>query len=68
MKSIDLQKETIESKLQNSNYDEKKFEYKSTWNQILNFQNHVQVDYLEREEQDKDFGIGFTRFGQTRKK
>ena len=29
----------------------------------LNFQNHVQVDYLERGEQDEDFGVGFTGFG-----
>ena len=63
MKSIDLQKESIKSELRNSNYNQKKFKFKSAWNQILNFQNHVQVDYLDREEQDEDFGIGFTKFG-----
>ena len=62
-KSFDLQKESIKSELQNSNYDQKKFEFKSPWNQILNFENHVQVDYLERGARDEDFGIGFTGFG-----
>ena len=46
----------------------KKFEFKSAWNQILIYQNHVQVDYLEREIRDEDFGIGFTGFGRTVKK
>ena len=63
-----LQKETTKSELRNSNYDQKKFEFKSAWNQILNCQNHVQVGYLERGEQDEDFGVGFTRFGRTSKK
>ena len=63
LKSFDLQKELIESELRNPNYDQKKFEFKSAWNQILNCQNHVQVDYLERGEQDEDFGVGFTGFG-----
>ena len=63
MKSFEFQKESIESELWNSNYDQKKFEFKSAWNQILIFQNHVQVDYLERGEQDEDFGVGFTGFG-----
>ena len=63
MKSLDLQKESIESELRNTNYDKKKFELKPAWNQILNFQNHVQVDYLDRGEQDEDFGVGFTIFG-----
>ena len=60
--SFDLQKESIESGLR-SNYDQKKFKFKSSWNQILNLQNHVQVDYPDRGEQYKDFGIGFTEFG-----
>ena len=63
-----MQKESIESELQNSNYDQKKFKLKYAWNQILVCQNHVQVDYLEKGEQDEDFGIGFTGFGQTSKK
>ena len=61
-KSFELQNESIESELRNSNYDQKKFENKSAWNQILNCQNHVQVDYMNRGEQDKDFGVGFTGF------
>ena len=63
VKIFDLQKETIKSELRNSNYDQKKFEFKSAWNQILNFQNHVQVVYLDMGEQDEDFGVGFTGFG-----
>ena len=65
LKSFDLQKETLKSQLQNSNYDQKKFEFKSAWNHILNCQNHVQVDYLERGVRDEDFGVGFTGFGRT---
>ena len=63
-----MQKESIKSEIRNSNYDKEKFKIKSTWNQILIFQNHVQVDYLDRGEQDEDFGVGFTGFGQTSKK
>ena len=44
VKSFDLQKESIKSELRNWNYDQKKFEFKSAWNQILICQNHVQVD------------------------
>ena len=43
-KSFDLQKESIESELRNWNYGQKNFKDKSAWNQILNCQNHVQVD------------------------
>ena len=68
MKGFDLQKESLKSELTNSNYDQKKFKFKSAWNQILKFQNHVQVVYLDRGEQDEDFGVGFTGFGQTNKK
>ena len=63
MRSFDLQKETIESEFLSIAYDQKKFEFKSALNQFLNCQNHVQVDYLERGEQDEDFGVGFTGFG-----
>ena len=63
MKSFDLQKESIESELRNTNYDQQKFKFKYAWTQILNFQNHVQVVYLDRGEQDEEFGIGFTGFG-----
>ena len=63
MKSFDLQKESLESELRNSNYDEKKFKFKYAWNQILNFQNHVQVVYLDKGDQDKEIGVSFTGFG-----
>ena len=63
LKSFDLQKESTKSEQQNSNYDQKKFEFKYACNQILNYQNHVQVDYMYRGEQDEDFGVGFTGFG-----
>ena len=65
LKSFDLQKESNESELRNTNYDQKKFKFKSACKQILVCQNHVQVDYLERGKQDEDFGVGFTGFGQT---
>ena len=68
LKSFDLQKQTINSELRNSNYDQKMFEFKAASNKILNCQNHVQVGYLERGEQDEDFGVGFTGFGRTSKK
>ena len=68
MKSFNLQKESIESELRNTNCDQKKFEFKCASNQILNYQNHVQVDYLDRGDRDEDFGVGFTGFGQTVKK
>ena len=58
-----MQKESIKSELRNSNYDQKKFELKSAWNQILNFQNHVQVVYMNRGDQDEEFGVGFVGFG-----
>ena len=68
LKFFDLQKESIKSELGNSNYDQNKFEFKSAWNQILICQNHVQVGYLERGEQYKDSGVGFTGLGWTSKK
>ena len=63
LKCFDLQKESIKSELRNSNYAQKKFEFKSAWNQILICQNHVQIDYLDRGKQDEDLGFGFTGFG-----
>ena len=36
-----MQKESLNSELYNSSYEQKKFEYKSVWNQILNFQKYV---------------------------
>ena len=42
-KSFDLQKDSIKSELRISNCGQKKFKFKSPYNQILNFQNHVQV-------------------------
>ena len=63
MKRFDLQKESIETELRNTDYKQKKFKFKSAWNQISNFQNHVQVVYLDRGKQDEDFGIGLIGFG-----
>ena len=68
LESFDLQKETTKSEQRNSNYDQKMFEFKAASNKILNCQNHVQVGYLERGEQDEDFGVGFTGFGRIVKK
>ena len=67
LKRFDLQKELIKSELRNSNYDRKKFRIKFAWIQILNCQNHVQVDYLERGEQDEYYSVGFTGVGQASK-
>ena len=53
LKCFGLQKESIKSELRNSNYDQKKFEFKSAWNQILICQNHVQVGYMERGDKTK---------------
>ena len=39
----------------------------TAWNQILNFQNHVQVVYLDRGEQGEDFGVGFIGLGKRAK-
>ena len=68
VKSFDLQKEITKSKLRYSNCGQNKFEFKFACNQILNCQHHVQVGYLERGEQDKDFGVGYTGFGRVSKK
>ena len=68
MQIFDLQKESIESELRNSNCDQKKFKFKSACNQTLIFRNHVQVGSLERGVRDEDFGVGFTGFGRTVKK
>ena len=37
-------------------------------NQILNFQKHVQVDYLDIGDHDEEVGVGFVGFGQASKK
>ena len=63
-----MQKESPKSELRNSNYDQRKFKFKSAFNQILSCQNHVPVDYLNRGDRDEDFGVGFTGFGYTTKK
>ena len=63
LKCFYLQKEILKSERWNSNYDQKKFEFKYAWNQILNCQNHVQVVYLNRGDQDEEFGVGSVGFG-----
>ena len=57
VKRFDLQKESIESELRDWNYGQKNFEIKSAWNQIVNCQNLVQVDYTETGARAEDFGI-----------
>ena len=32
-------------------------------NKILNFQKHVQVDYIDRGDHNEAVGVGFVRFG-----
>ena len=39
------------------------FEFK-----ILNFQKHVQVDYVDRGDHNEEVGVGFVGFGQASKK
>ena len=63
-----MQKESTKSEFRNSSYDQKKFKFKYVWNQILNFQKHVQAEYLDRGGHNKEFGVGFIGFGQTSKK
>ena len=43
LKRVDLQKESTKSEQRNSNYGQKKLEFKSACNQILICQNHVLV-------------------------
>ena len=49
-------------------YEQKKFELKSVWNQILIFQKHVQVVLLDRGDHNEEVGVGFVGFGQASKK
>ena len=63
-----MQKESTQTELRNLSYEQKKFEFKSVWNQILNFQKHVWVGLLDRGDHNEEVGVGFVGFGQTSKK
>ena len=58
-----LQKESTQTELRNSSYDQTKFEFKSDLIQILNFQKHVCVGLLDRGDHNEDMGVGFVGFG-----
>ena len=60
VKRFDLQKESTETELRNSSYDQKKFEYKSEQNS--KFEKFQKVDVtgsLDRWKQDKTISAGF---------
>ena len=63
-----MQKESTQTELRNSSYDQTKFEFKSDLIQILNFEKHVQVVLLDRGDHKKEVGVGFVEFGLTSKK
>ena len=63
VKSFDLQKESTQTELQNSSYDQTKFEFKSDLIQILNFSKHVWVGLLDSGDHNEDVGVGFVGFG-----
>ena len=63
-----MQKESTQTELRNSNYDQTKFEFKSGLIQISKFQKHVWVGLLDRGDHNEDVGVGFVEFGLTSKK
>ena len=63
-----MQKESTQTELRNSSYDQTKFEFKSDLIQILKFQKHVWVGLLDRGDHNEEVGVGFVGFGQTSKK
>ena len=63
-----MQKESTQTELRNSSYDQTKFEYKSGLIQILKFQKHVWVGLLDRGDHNEEVGVGFVGFGQMSKK
>ena len=67
VKSFDLQKESTQTELRNSSYDQTKFEFKSDLIQIFKFQKHVWVGLLDRGDHNEEVGVGFVGFGQTSK-
>ena len=60
-----MQKESTQTELRNSSYDQTKFVFKSDLIQILNFQKHVWVGLLDRGDHNEDMGVGFVGFGQS---
>ena len=63
-----MQKESTQTELRNSSYDQTKFEFKSDLIQILNFSKPVRVGLMDRGDHNKDVGVGFVGFGQTSEK
>ena len=61
-------KESTQTELRNSSYDQTKFEYKSGIIQILKFQKHVWVGLLDRGDHNEEVSVGFVGFGLTSKK
>ena len=57
VKSFDLQKESTQTELRNSSYDQMKFEYKSGLIQILKFQKHVWVGLLDRGDHNEEVAL-----------
>ena len=66
---FNLQKESTQTELWNSSYDQTKFKYKSVWIQNLKIsKNLFKLVLLDRGDQDEEVGVGFVGFGQTSKK
>ena len=63
-----MQKESTQTELWNSSYDQTKFEYKSNLIQNLKLQKHVWVGLLDRGDHNEEVGVGFVGFGQTGEK
>ena len=68
VKSFNLQKESTQTELRNSSYDQTKFEFKSDLIQILNFSKTCLSYYPDRGDHNEDVGVGFFGFGLTSKK
>ena len=63
-----MQKESTQTELRNSSYNQTEFETKSDLIQIVKFQKHVWVGLLDRGDHNEEVGVGFVGFGQTSKK
>ena len=68
VKSFDLQKESTQTELRNSSYDQTKFEFKYDLIQNLKFQKHVWVGLLDRGDRNEEVGVGLVGFALTSKK
>ena len=63
-----MQKESTQTELRNSSYDQTKFEFKSGLIQILKLSKHVWVGLMDRGVHNEEVGVFFVGFGQTSKK